>query len=131
MRPIAEAKDRPAVEIRIPRERALLILSLLCEGASVRAIERTSRTEKRTILRLLTIVGPGCERLLSGLVTGVETGDVEADEIWTYIACKEAKKKRKKIQTPDAGDAYAFIGIDRGSMGRADRESAAIRGPTT
>ncbi|MEP7009338.1 MAG: IS1 family transposase [Acidobacteriota bacterium] len=110
---LTEAKDRPAIEIRIPRERALLILSLLCEGASVRAIERITRTEKRTILRLLSLVGPGCERLLDGLVTGVEAGDVEADEIWTYISAKAATVKRKKIQTPDAGDAYCFIGLSR------------------
>ena len=38
----------------------------------MRAIERITGTEKRTILRLLVLVGERCERLLPELVKGAE-----------------------------------------------------------
>jgi transposase-like protein/IS1 family transposase len=114
-RVLTEPKTRPQVEIRIPRERALLVLSLLCEGSSVRAIERVTGTEKRTVLRLLTLAGAGCERLLAELVKDVPVQDVEADEIWGYVRCKEGTKTRLKIADPDAGDAYCYFGLERTS----------------
>jgi hypothetical protein len=49
--------------MRLPVDRALLVLHLLTEGCSVRAIERITGTEKRTIRQLLVQVGEGCERL--------------------------------------------------------------------
>jgi transposase-like protein/IS1 family transposase len=114
-RVLTEPKARPKVEIRIPRERALLVLSLLCEGSSVRAIERVTGTEKRTVLRLLTLAGAGCERLLAELVKDVPVQDVEADEIWGYVRCKEGTKMRLKISDPEAGDAYCYFGLERTS----------------
>lgn len=99
--------------MRLPLDRALLCLHLLCEGSSVRAVERITGTEKRTVLRLLSQVGEGCERLLSETVQAVPVQDVQADEIWTYIRCKQGTRERRKISDPDAGDAYCFIGLER------------------
>ena len=58
----SERRARPLGEMRLPVERALLVLQLLVRGRSVRAIERLTGTEKKTILRLLVQVGDGCER---------------------------------------------------------------------
>ncbi|HLW79233.1 MAG TPA: hypothetical protein VKU44_06500, partial [Terriglobia bacterium] len=124
----SERPARPLGEMRLPVERALLVLHLLTEGCSIRSIERITGTEKRTILRLLVQVGEGCERLLTELVKGATVEDVQADEVWGYVRCKEGTKTRKNIQDPDAGDAYCFIGLERHSklilawhLGRRDR----------
>ncbi len=101
--------------MRLPLDRALLCLHLLCEGSAVRAIERITGTEKKTILRLLVQVGEGCERLLAETVKGVPVQDVQADELWTYIRCKQGTRERNKITDPDAGDAYCYFGIERNS----------------
>lgn len=53
----AEEREKPLGDMRLPLDRALLCLNLLCEGSSVRAIERITGTEKKTILRLLVQVG--------------------------------------------------------------------------
>lgn len=98
---------------RMPEDRAAMILGLLCEGASVRAIQRLLGVEQRTVLRLLLDLGEGCSRLLEEKLQAVEVEDVEIDELYTYIVCKEATKKRKKIDNPDAGDSYLFLGIER------------------
>ncbi len=40
---------------------------------------------------------------------------MQADEIWGYVRCKEGTKTRKKIDDPEAGDAYCFLGLERHS----------------
>jgi len=84
---------------------ALFVLHFPYEGNSIRRIERITGTGKRTILRLLVEVGGGCARLLTELVKGVAVEDVQADEVWGYVRCKEGTKTRKKIEDPEAGDA--------------------------
>jgi transposase-like protein/IS1 family transposase len=111
----SERPDRPLGDMRLPVDRALLCLHLLCEGNAVRAVERITGTEKKTILRLLVQVGEGCERLLAETVKAVPVQDVQADELWTYIRCKQGTRERNKIADPDAGDAYCYIGIERHS----------------
>jgi len=111
----SERPARPLGAMRLPVDRALLCLHLLCEGNAVRSIERITGTGKRCILDLLLQVGEGCERMLAETVKDVPVADVQADEIWTYIRCKQANKARKNIADPDAGDAYCYIGIERTS----------------
>lgn len=111
----SERPARPLGTMNLPEERALLCLHLLCEGNSVRAVERLTGTEKKTILRLLVQVGERCERMLAERVTAVPVQDVQADEVWTYVRCKQGTRQRKGITDPDAGDAYCFIGIERTS----------------
>jgi transposase-like protein/IS1 family transposase len=100
---------------RLPVERVEMILGMLCEGMSLRAIQRLVGVEQRTILRLLLDLGEGCSRLLEEKLRAVKVEDVEIDELFTYIVCKEATKKRKKIDNPEAGDSYLFLGIERHS----------------
>jgi transposase-like protein/IS1 family transposase len=111
----SERPERPLGDMRLDKERALLCLHLLCEGNAVRAVERITGTEKKTILRLLVQVGEGCERMLAETVKDVPVKDVQADELWTYIRCKQGTRERNKISDPDAGDAYCYIGIERTS----------------
>jgi transposase-like protein/IS1 family transposase len=111
----SERPERPLGAMNLPLDRALLCLHLLCEGNAVRAIERITGTEKKTILRLLVQVGEGCERLLADTIKAVPVKDVQADEIFTYIRCKQATRERKKISDPDAGDAYCYIAMERTS----------------
>lgn len=111
----SERPERVLGAMTLPLDKAILCLSLLCEGNAVRAVERITGVEKKTILRLLVQVGQGCERFLEETVKGVEVEDVQADEVWTYIRCKQATVTRRKIKDPNAGDAYCFIGIERTS----------------
>jgi transposase-like protein len=61
----SERPERPLGDMRLPVNKALLCLHLLCEGSAVRAVERVTGLEKKTILRLLVQVGEGCERMLA------------------------------------------------------------------
>src|ERR1700724_4094858 len=105
----------PPAAMRTPPEKAELILMLLCEGSGIRSIGRTTGAHQVTILKLLAEVGAGCERLLTESIKDVPVRDVQADEVWGYVRCKEGTKTRKNIQDPEAGDAYCFIGLERHS----------------
>ncbi len=127
----SERPARPLGDMRIPEEKAVLILTLLCEGSGVRAVERITGCHTATLLSLLVQVGEGCERMLEETVQGIAVLDVQADELWTYVACKQATRERRKIADPDAGDAYCYVGIERHSklvlawhLGRRNRWDA-------
>ena len=108
--------DRPQRllgDMRIPVERAQLVLQLLCEGASVRAVERLTGTEKKTVLRLLGLVGQACEQWMERTINGVGVTEVQCDEIYGYVRCKDRTKARKGITDLDAGSAYCFVALER------------------
>ncbi len=47
-------------------------------------------------------------------IKGVRVIDVQADEIWQFVYCKQATAFRKKI-AGGVGDSYCFTAIERGS----------------
>lgn len=100
--------------MRIGLDKATQIIELLCEGMSVRATMRVTGTDKNTILDLLTVVGERCEKFMQESISGVFVGDVQVDEIWQFILCKNATAKREKM-VGGCGDSYCFTAIDRQS----------------
>ena len=102
----------PIAPMRIPFDRAVMCLSLLVEGMSIRATERITGTHRDTICRLLVLAGGKCEALLETLIQDVEVANVEADELWAFIAKKEKTKAKRRETSPELGDAYTFLGLD-------------------
>jgi len=100
-------------ETRLPKEKVLLILHLLVEGNSIRSTARIADVEKRTVMNLMLTAGEHCERLLETHIRNVKVADVQADEIWTFVAKKEAHKRPSEAHDNSIGDAYTFIGIER------------------
>jgi len=86
--------ERPLGSMHLSPEKASLCLSLLVEGSSIRSTERVSGVHRDTIMKLLRKVGGKCESLLNRLVRGVEVTDVEADELWCFVGCKEKTKQK-------------------------------------
>jgi transposase-like protein/IS1 family transposase len=124
---------RPLGTMRLDMDRAVLCLSLLTEGSSIRSTERVSGVHRDTIMRLLRVAGRKCESLLNRIVRGVQVEDVQADELWCFVGCKEKTKKRKKLTDADLGDAYTFVGLERDSklalafhLGRRTSEDASL-----
>jgi transposase-like protein/IS1 family transposase len=97
----------------LSEDKALLSLQLLLEGNSLRSIERITGVEMHTLLKLLVVAGERCESVMDQRIKGVAVKDVEADEIWGFVGCKNRHKLFKKITDPHLGDAYTFVGIER------------------
>ena len=125
--------ERPLGSMRLDMDKAELCLKLLTEGSSIRTTERISGVHRDTICRLLRKAGEKCEALMNRLVRRVPVEDVQADELWCFVGMKERTKKLKKNTDPEMGDAYTFVGLERGSklalafhMGRRTSEDASI-----
>jgi IS1 family transposase len=117
--------------MRLDQAKATLCLSLLTEGCSIRSAERVSGVHRDTITRLLLVAGRKAAALLDCLVSKVEVKDVQADEIWAFVGMKEKTKTRKNIASPQIGDAYTFVAIERATkvvlahhLGRRTRDDA-------
>lgn len=85
-------------------------ISVLAEGASVRATTRLVGLHKTTALSLLVEVGEGCKRLHDAIVRDLTADVMELDEVWTFVGCKEAHRNEK--HPDDWGDAYTFLALD-------------------
>jgi transposase-like protein/IS1 family transposase len=124
---------RPLGSMRLSLDKATLCLSLLVEGSSIRSTERVSGVHRDTIMRLLGVAGRKCESLLNRLVRSVEVQDVQADELWAFVGMKEKTKRRMGVTSPELGDAYTFVAMERTSkvilswhLGRRTSEDASV-----
>lgn len=114
-RVVTEEREHLFGDMRIDEERAILALTLLCEGSSVRAACRLTGLHKTTLLRLLVLAGERVERYMATAIKDVPVSDVECDEIWSYIARKQRSKRLHNIDDPHQGDSYAWIALERHS----------------
>lgn len=93
-----------------PPEKVEAVLKLLVEGCSIRSIQRITGVHQVTILKLLELAGSRCERLLESKARAIPVKDVQCDEIWGFVGCKE---KRNYDDDPARGDAYCFVAFER------------------
>jgi IS1 family transposase len=83
-------------------------VSLLCEGNSIRSIERITGIHRDTVMRLGVRVGDACAKIQDEKMRGLNCKNVEVDEIWGFIGAK-----RKNAQaTGNYGDVWTFIALD-------------------
>jgi transposase-like protein len=106
--------NRPLGDLRIPMDRAVMVLKLMLEGNSIRAIHRLTGVCLETIEALLLLVGERCQRFLVARIANVQTDDIQVDELWSFVQCKEKMRLRLK-KGEEFGDNYTFLAIDRTS----------------
>lgn len=107
-------EERPKLigDMRIDLALAESILKHLCEGTSVRATSRLTNVCKQTVLDLLMLVGGRCGRWMQLNLRGVTVEDIQVDEVWQFIYCKEKTAKQKRLGSA-VGDSYCFTAIER------------------
>jgi IS1 family transposase len=97
----------------LPTEKQTAIIGSLCEGSSIRAIERMTGVHRDTVMRLGVRVGQGCTAMMSDMLRDLNCTRLEMDEIWGFIGKKE--KHVKPVDDPRAGDVWTFCAIDADS----------------
>jgi len=91
-------------------EKQSLILSLLCEGQSVRATARITDVSPVTVLKLLLEAGQKAREIHDTMMVNIKSSFIECDEQWAFIF---RKQKRVAFDTEEAsGDFYTFIALD-------------------
>ncbi len=108
-----EPHERTFGDMYTNDQKGLLALQLLLEGNSVRSVERITGVHRDTILRLLLVAGERCERLMSDRIRDIPVRDVQCDEIWGFVFCKEKNKPADAEEGSKIGDAYTFVAIER------------------
>jgi transposase-like protein/IS1 family transposase len=108
-----EPQQKHLNEMRLPLDKALSCLHHLVEGCSIRTTERITEVQRNTIMALLLLAGERCERLMEDRIRNVPVKDVQCDEIWSFVGCKQKTKERLSKDGDTLGDAYTFVAIER------------------
>jgi transposase-like protein len=89
-------------------EKKVMVISLLCEDNSIRAIERITGVNQNTIMSLGRRVGDACAKIHDTKMRELKSEHIECDEIWDFIGSKQ----KNAVRTGEYGDVWTFIGID-------------------
>jgi hypothetical protein len=106
----------------LSEEQQSAIIAALCEGVSIRAVERLTGHHRDSVMRLGAKVGEGCAVLHGRLMVNLHVSRVELDEVWSFI-----KKKRRNVGADDpdtVGDQFIYLAMDSTALKPFYRRSA-------
>lgn len=86
-------------------------VGMLCEGNSIRSVERMTGIHRDTIMRLGMRVGEGCQRIMDEKMRNLPCKLIQVDEVWGYVAMKQKTKMRKRAKGA-MGDVWTWVAID-------------------
>ncbi len=89
-----------------------MILSLLVEGMSERAISRTLDVSPNTVSKLLVDAGNACAKFHDKTVRGVKSQRVQCDEVWSFCYAKQKNVAAAKAAPQKAGDVWNWTALD-------------------
>lgn len=88
------------------------ILTVLSEGMGVNAACRATGASKNTVLKLLADVGEACAVFQDRVMRNLSVTQLQVDEIWSFIGCKQKNVPDDADPAMGLGDCYAFTSID-------------------
>ena len=94
----------------LPIEKQVTAIGALCEGASIRSVERMTGVHRDTVMRLGVRLGAACGRLLDETMRELPCHKIEVDEIWGFVG-KKARNVTAE-DSPELGDVWTFVAID-------------------
>jgi transposase-like protein/IS1 family transposase len=112
-RTFTDQETRPDDGRFVPNETIILSLRMLLEGNSLRSTERLTSVRRETIIGKFVEAGSKCQLFLERTVQNVPVQDIQADEIWGFVFCKEKTRERSGRTAEGYGDAYCFTALER------------------
>jgi IS1 family transposase len=100
---------------KLPLETRTQILSMLCEGSSMRSVSRVCGVSINTVTKLLIDAGRMCAAFHDERVRGVKSAKIQCDEIWSFSYAKAKNVRFAKSAPEDAGDVWTWTAIDADS----------------
>lgn len=97
---------------KLPLSKRVQILSMLCEGSSMRSISRVCDVSINTVSKLLVEAGEACWDIHDKLVHNVEAKRIQCDEIWSFCYAKDRTVRTGKELPEGAGDVWTWTAID-------------------
>ncbi|HSI39974.1 MAG TPA: IS1 family transposase [Xanthobacteraceae bacterium] len=100
---------------KLPLAKRVQILSMLCEGSSMRSISRVADVSINTVSKLLVDAGKACATFHDETVRGVKSRRVQVDEIWSFTYAKAKNVATAKAAPAEAGDTWTWTALDADS----------------
>jgi hypothetical protein len=100
---------------KLPSETRARVLHMLCEGSSIRAVERITGVTKRAVLKLMIDAGQACAAYHDAHVRNVASKRIQVDEIWSFVYAKAKNAPHAKRQDLAYGDVWTWTAIDADS----------------
>jgi IS1 family transposase len=97
---------------RLPLEPRIQILSMLCEGSSMRSISRVCDVSINTVSKLLVDAGKTCAAFHDEKVRDVKARRVQVDEIWSFTYAKQKNVAKAKAAPAEVGDTWTWTAIE-------------------
>lgn len=97
---------------KLPIAKRAQILSLLCEGMSMRGVSRIADVSINTVAKLLDDAGEACSAFHDATVRGVTAKRVQADEIWSFAYAKQKNVAKAKAAPEESGDIWTWTALD-------------------
>src|SRR6202045_660127 len=97
---------------KLPLAKRTQILSMLCEGSSMRSICRVIDCSYDAVDKLLRDAGVACAEFHDRTVRGVKSQRVQCDEIWSFVHAKAKNVPTAKAAPQGAGDIWTWTALD-------------------
>lgn len=91
------------------------IVSALVEGNSLRSTARMAGVSRNTVNKLLLDLGGACYAFQYETIRNLRSKRVQCDEIWSFVAMKQANVPAERKGEFGVGDAWTFTAIDADS----------------
>ncbi|MCK5519420.1 MAG: helix-turn-helix domain-containing protein [Alphaproteobacteria bacterium] len=95
---------------KLPTQKRIQILHMLCEGSSMRSISRVVGVSINTVSKLLVDAGEACESFHNETVRNVKAERVQCDEIWSF--CYSKQKNVPNGKEGQAGNLWTWTAIE-------------------
>lgn len=124
----SDSPENPLGNLRVPVEKAIQVVSLLCESMGIRACERLTGLNRRTVLNILQAAGRRASLFLDAKIRDLNVEQVQVDELINFVYSRGQNTPTEETQR---GDFATFLSVDRDSkliinwrIGKRDRDEA-------
>lgn len=95
----------------LSREKQIEVIAALCDGLGVRATARITGVNRGTVASLALKIGRGCAEIHDRLMVGLRVNRCELDELWSFVAKKQARVRKNELAAASVGDQYTYVAL--------------------
>src|SRR6202008_4528922 len=96
---------------KLSNDEKVSALGMLCEGSSIRSVERITGIHRDTIMRLGVRMGEGCQHIMDTMMRNLSCRLIQVDEIWGFVEMKQRTALRQH-RGREVGDVWTWVALD-------------------
>ncbi len=105
-------RDTPFFGLHTPEATVGHLTSQLGEGLGIRESARLLHTTPQTVLRILPRLGEHAQRVAASHLQDHRPGEVQLDELWSFLKKKEKNVKEVEALRQELGDCWVWVAFD-------------------